>query len=104
MIRGLFFVAKTGDYILFLERDVKAKTIMDALSKSFSNYVKESEKQKDVSLKNLRKTYITWMHRAMGKNTSLLTSHSGEKVLKDHYIDSAVLTALEEATLRIRVS
>lgn len=93
----------TDDYILFPERNVKAKTIMDALSKSFSHYVKESGVQKDVSLKNLRKTYITWMHRAMGKNTGLLTSHSGEKILKDHYIDSTVLSALEEATLKIRV-
>ncbi|OXA71099.1 hypothetical protein B0A67_12555 [Flavobacterium aquidurense] len=93
----------TDDYILFPERNVKAKTIMDALSKSFSHYVKESGVEKNVSLKNLRKTYITWMHRAIGKNTGLLTSHSGEKVLKDHYIDSTVLTALEEATLRIRV-
>ena len=63
----------TDDYILFSERNVKAKTIMDALSKSFSHYVKESGIQKDVSLNNIRKTYITWMHRAMGKNTGLLT-------------------------------
>jgi integrase len=94
---------KTNDYILFPERTVKAKTIMDVLSKSFSHYVKESGVQKDVSLKNLRKTYITLMYRVMGKSKGLLTSHSGEKVLKDHYIDSAVLSAIEEATLKIRV-
>jgi integrase len=93
----------TNDYILFPERTVKAKTIMDALSKSFSHYVKESGVEKNVSLKNLRKTYITWMYRVMGKNTGLLTSHSGEKILKDHYIDSTVLSAIEEATLKIRV-
>ncbi|MFV8392471.1 hypothetical protein [Flavobacterium sp. LB2P6] len=93
----------TNDYILFPERTVKAKTIMDALSKSFSHYVKESGVEKHVSLKNLRKTYITWMYRVMGKNTGLLTSHSGEKILKDHYIDSTVLSAIEEATLKIRV-
>lgn len=93
----------TNDYILFPERTVKAKTIMDALSKSFSHYVKESGVEKNVSLKNLRKTYITWMYRVMGKNTGLLTSHSGEKILKDHYIDSTVLSAIEEATLKTRV-
>ena len=93
----------TDDYILYPERTVKSKTIMDVLSKSFSHYVKESGVQKDVSLKNLRKTYITWMYKVMGKNTGLLTSHSSEKILKDHYIDSTVLSALEEATLKIRV-
>lgn len=93
----------TNDYILFPERTVKSKTIMDVLSKSFSHYVKESGVKKEVSLKNLRKTYITWMYKVMGKSTGLLTSHSGEKVLTDHYIDSTVLTALEEATLKIRV-
>lgn len=93
----------TNDYILFPERTAKAKTIMDALSKSFSHYVKESGVEKDVSLKNLRKTYITWMYRVMGKNTGLLTSHSGEKILKDHYIDSTVLSAIEEAALKIKM-
>ena len=51
----------------------------------------------------MRKTYITWVNKVMGKNTGLLTSHSGEKVLKDHYIDSTILSAIEEATLKIRV-
>lgn len=93
----------TNDYILCPERTVKAKTIMDTLSKSFSHYVKESGVEKNVSLKNLRKTYITWMYRVMGKNTGLLTSHSGEKILKDHYIDSTVLSAIEEATLKTKI-
>jgi hypothetical protein len=88
---------------LFPERTVKAKTIMDVLSKSFSHYVKESGVEKDITLKNLRKIYISWMYRVMGKDTGLLTSHSSEKVLKDHYIDSSILSAIEEATLKIRV-
>jgi hypothetical protein len=45
----------------------------------------------------------TKKNRVMGKSTGLLTSHSGEQVLKDHYIDSTILTAIEEATLKIRV-
>jgi integrase len=93
----------TSDYILFPERTVKAKTIMDVLSKSFSHYVKESGVEKDITLKNLRKTYISWMYRVMGKDTGLLTSHSGEKILKDHYIDSTFLSKIEEASLKIRV-
>jgi hypothetical protein len=34
---------------LFPERTVKAKTIMDVLSKSFSHYVKESGVEKDIT-------------------------------------------------------
>ena len=93
----------TNDYILFPERKVKTKTIMNDLSKCFTHYIKESNIEKEVSLKNLRKTYISWVNRVMGKSTGLLTSHSGEQVLKDHYIDSTILTAIEEATLKIRV-
>lgn len=59
--------------------------------------------KKDITLKNLRKTYISWMYRIMGKDTGLLTSHSGEKILKDHYIDSTFLSKIEEASLKIRV-
>lgn len=93
----------SNDYILYPERNVNAKTIMDALSKSFTHYVKHSNIEKEVSLKNLRKTYITWVNRSLGNNTGLITSHAGNKVLEDHYIDEKVLTAIQEATLNMRV-
>jgi integrase len=93
----------TTDYILEPTRKVKTKTIMNDLSKSFTHYLKESGINKDVSLKNLRKTYITWVNKAMGKNTGILTSHSGGKVLKDYYIDSSILSTIEEAALKIKI-
>lgn len=93
----------TDDYILFPERNVKSTTIMNDISKGFTHYVKQSGIEKSISLKNLRKTYITWVNHSMGKSTGLLTSHSGDKVLKDHYIDSTILTALEEAVLKVKV-
>ncbi len=39
----------------------------------------------------------------MGKETGVLTSHSGEQVLLDHYIDSKILSAVEKAALNFRV-
>lgn len=93
----------SNDYILFPERTVKTQTIMNDLSKAFTHYTKEALINKRISLKNLRKTYITWVNRSMGKSTGLLTSHSGEQVLKDHYIDSTILSAIEEAVLKVRV-
>tara|TARA_R110000868_G_scaffold1859_1_gene14813 strand:- start:109 stop:1374 length:1266 start_codon:yes stop_codon:yes gene_type:complete len=100
---GYYDKKNSTDFILFPERKVKTKTIMNDLSKAFSHYLKESGVDKDVSLKNLRKTYITWMNRVLGKNTRLLTSHGGEQVLKDYYLDDKILSAIEEATLKIRV-
>lgn len=93
----------TDEYILFPERNVKSSTIMDNLSKAFTHYKKEVGITKSVSLKNLRKTYITWLRLAMGTDTRLLTSHGGDKVLLDHYIDSTVLNAVEKATLNFKV-
>jgi integrase len=91
------------DYILYPERKIKTKTIMNDLSKAFSHYLKELGINKDVSLKHLRKTYITWVNRVMGKNTGLLTSHVGDQVLKDYYIDGTILSTIEEAVMKIRI-
>lgn len=93
----------SNDYILFPERKIKSSTIMNDLSKGFTHYKKAALINKKVSLKNLRKTYITWMYRSMGQQTQLLTSHSGEQVLKDHYIDAKVLSSIEEAMLNFKV-
>ncbi len=68
----------TSDFILYPERKVKSITIMNDLSKAFTHYKKEAGITKSISLKNLRKTYITWLRLDMGKDTGLLTSHSGE--------------------------
>jgi hypothetical protein len=58
---------------------------------------------KDVSLKNLRKTYITWVNQAMGNETGLLTSHSTQQVLERYYLDPKVLSAIERGALEIKV-
>lgn len=93
----------TSDFILYPERKVKSITIMNDLSKAFTHYKKEAGITKSISLKNLRKTYITWLRLAMGKDTGLLTSHGGEQVLLDHYIDSTILNAVEKAALNFKV-
>jgi integrase len=93
----------TNDFILYPDRKVKSITIMNDLSKAFTHYKKEAGITKSVSLKNLRKTYITWLRLATGKDTGLLTSHGGEQVLIDHYIDSTILNAVEKAALNFKV-
>ena len=92
------------DYILFPERKVKSKTIMDAVSKGFTHYKKGAGMEvKKISLKTLRKTYITWVHQAMQKDTAILTSHSTQEVLNNHYIDPTIISVIEKAALQIKV-
>ena len=93
----------TDEYILFPNRDVKTKTIMNDLSKGFSHYKEGAGIKKDISLSNLRKTYLTWHHQVLGNDTGLVSSHSTTQVLEKYYIDPKVLTAVEISALKVRV-
>jgi len=76
---------------------------MNTLSKSFSYYKDKSGIKKDISLKHLRKTYISWVNQVMGGETGKLTSHSTDKFLKEHYLDPKILSALQIAVLKTKV-
>ena len=93
----------TDEYILFPNRDVKTKTIMNDLSKGFSHYKEGAGIKKDISLSNLRKTYLTWHHQVLGDDTGLVSSHSTTQVLEKYYLDPKVLTAVEVSALKVRV-
>ena len=91
------------EYILFPNRDIATKTIMDDLSKGFSHYKKGAGIRKNISLSNLRKTYLTWHHQVLGDDTGLVSSHSTTQVLEKYYLDPKVLTAVEVSALKVRV-
>lgn len=91
------------DYILFPDRNVSDITIMNTLSKSFTHYRKGAGIKKDISLKNLRKTYLTWVNQVMNKDTKILSSHSTDGVLTEYYIDPMVLSAIEKGALAIKI-
>ena len=93
----------TDEYILFPNRDIKTKTIMNDLSKGFSHYKEGAGIKKDISLSNLRKTYLTWHHQVLGNDTGLVSSHSTTQVLEKYYLDPKVLTAVEISALKVRV-
>jgi integrase len=93
----------SDDYILFPDREVSAITIMNSLSKAFTHYRKGAGIKKDIRLKNLRKTYLTWVNQVMSKDTKILSSHSTDGVLKDYYLDPKVLTAIEKGALEIKI-
>ena len=100
---GMNKIENPNDFILCPDRNCNSKTLMDRISKSFSHYKNGAGIDKDVSLKNLRKTYITWVNQVMGNETGLITSHSTQEVLERHCIDPKVLTAIERGALEIKV-
>ena len=76
---------------------------MDSISKSFTHYKNGVGIEKDINLKSLRKTYITWVHQVMQKETGLLTSHSTAKVLESYYIDPQILSVVERGAVEIKI-
>lgn len=91
------------EYILYPNRTSTTKTIMTDLSRGFSHYKKGAGIKKDISLSNLRKTYLTWHHQVLGDDTGLVSSHSTTHVLEKYYLDPKVLSAVEISALKVRV-
>lgn len=91
------------DFILCPERNESVLTIMNTLSKSFTFYKNKSGVTKNISLKHLRKTYISWVNQVMGSDTRILTSHSTDGVLKEHYLDPTILDTIQKGMLNIKV-
>ncbi len=100
---GLHEISNPNDYIICPQRNCNSRSLMDRASKSFTHYKKGAGIEKNISLKNLRKTYITWVNQTMGQQTGILTSHSTNEVLERHYLDPKVLTAIERGALEIKV-
>jgi integrase len=94
---------RPNDYILFPDRNCTDKIIIDRLSRSFTHFKNGAGIKKDVSLKSLRKTYISWVNQAMGKETGILTSHSTNEVLDNFYLDPTILSAIERAANEVRI-
>lgn len=93
----------TSEFILCPNRIENVLTIMNTLSKSFSYYKDKAGIKKDISLKHLRKTYISWVNQVMGVETGKLTSHSTNKVLTEHYLDPTILSAIQKGMLGIKI-
>lgn len=91
------------EYILSPNRNRITKTIMNDLSKGFTHYKNGAGIKKNISLSNLRKTYLTWHHQILGDDTGLVSSHSTTHVLDKYYLDPKVLTAVEISALKVRV-
>jgi integrase len=76
-------------YILHpLRGSLRTQTMMDALSKGFSHYYKQAFPDREtIMFKVLRKTYLSYLNKAVGDNMIDLSSHSGMEVVQRHYLD-----------------
>lgn len=93
----------SNDFILAPDRKESVNTMMNALSRSFTFYKTKTDIQKDISLRHLRMTYISWLHQAMGIETRILSSHSNDNVLVEHYLVPTILTTIEKGALNIKI-
>ena len=93
----------TNEYIISPNRSESSLTIMNNISKGFTFYKNKSNIKKDISLKHLRKTYISWVNQVMGGDTRILTSHSSEGILKEHYLDPTILNTIQKGMFEIIV-
>jgi len=93
----------TNDFIIYPERTCTVKTLMDRISKSFTHYKEVAGINSEISLKNLRKTYITWLRVVMDGQTGVLSSHASDEILERHYIDPTILSAVEKAVIGLKV-
>lgn len=100
---GMKYMLGKDEYILYPERDINSKSIMDILSKSFTYYKEAAWINKDICLSNLRKTYISWRNQVLGVDTGLVSNSADRNALKNHYIDPKIMSAVEKAALDVRV-
>ncbi len=70
---------------------------------TFTFYKNKAGIEKNISLKHLRKTYISWVNQVMGNETGILTSHSTNGVLIEHYLDPTILNTIQRGMLDIKV-
>ncbi len=101
---GMNDKSKMNEYVLLPERgEMTAMTIMLRLTKSFTYYKRAAGITKNITLKNLRKTYVTWVENYMGKDTGKLTSHATGEVIDKFYLDPTILSVVERGALEIKI-
>ncbi len=100
---GYEALKNSDSYVLFPERVVNHKTLMNNISKAFTHYRVAAGVDKEVSLSDLRKTHISWVHAVLNKDTRVLSSHTSNAVLQDNYIDRTVLSAIEKCALEVKI-
>jgi len=105
MLNELGFKDKkhSNEKIIDPREEFSSNTMMERITMAFTHYKKGAGIKGPFTLKNLRKTYISWTNQVLGKDTGMITSNSSEKVLNDHYLDPTILTNLDKAALEVKI-
>jgi integrase len=81
---------KTDRYIIAPDEFKNRNTLSTFMTRAFTHYRKQSGINRDITLKSIRKLYITELANYIGiDNASFLIGHSGTQVTKDHYISKS---------------
>ncbi|MDH7447851.1 hypothetical protein [Aquimarina sp. 2201CG14-23] len=91
----------TNRYIICPDRkNQSTHTIMDNLSKGFTHFYKLLNTGRELQMKCLRKTYLTYLKLTLKGDMKKLDSHSTDAVLEKHYIDETIVSkAVAEMTI-----
>jgi len=79
-------------YVLEADKETSRKHLIGFISRSFTHFCQVGQ-VKDLTIKNLRKTYVTKLTIVMGENAKIFTGHQDVKVMQNHYLSQAYLAA-----------
>ena len=80
----------TDRYIIAGDSKRKRETLKEDMSKSFTHYYKLLGNEKELSFKNLRKTYVTLVNNFTNGQGEVITGHSGQGIIMKSYHDQTV--------------
>ncbi len=69
-------------------------TMRVLVSKAFTHFWRLTEIKRDLSLKHLRKTFLTQLAMKLGDKATLVSDHHDMQVLKDHYLNQRKFRSL----------
>ncbi|HZG01442.1 MAG TPA: site-specific integrase [Chitinophagales bacterium] len=85
----------SGDYILAPDETMDRKLMAELLTRSFSHYYSKLNTGKTLTLKSLRKLYISSLAKLLRGSPKKISGHSGDQVL-EHYIDPKVFLSVAD--------
>ncbi|HTA84531.1 MAG TPA: hypothetical protein VK783_16425 [Bacteroidia bacterium] len=89
----LGYDSKKGTDAFVLEAEGESrKYLTEFISRAFSHYAMTANVT-ELTIKNLRKTYITKLTMAMGSSAKTYTGHSDETILQNHYLSKSFMAS-----------
>jgi integrase len=82
----------TNTFLLEADGEQSRKYLSELITRSFSWFA-EKAGVTGLTIKNLRKTYITKLTMVMGTSAKTYTGHSDEQILQNHYLSQSYLTS-----------